>query len=167
MSVPRKHMVDIPLDFSIRYGLCFATLADERDADRFNPTDVDLGPYLDSAARDLEDAAREEGEFDLVRPWLEYLISSGHKDIQALGIEDVRSLADIVLSHPGVGAMPINQWHHVLEYMRQKVFKIAAPMTEEEKARARREVTITTEPLADFRKRRRTEGHLPASPDGS
>lgn len=154
-------MIEIPLAFSIRYGLYFATLADERDASPFNTTDVDLGPYLDSSAADMEEAAREEGEFDLVRPWLEFLISSTHRDIQALGIEGAGSLSNIVLPHPGVGALPLDQWHHMLEYMRQKIFHLDAPMTEAEKASVRREVTITVEPLDKFRARRRAAGHLP------
>lgn len=148
-------MIEIPLDFSLRYGLYFSTLADEQDYAPFNTTDVDLGRYLDSDAEALEEAAEEEGELDLVRPWLEYLIASNHRDIQALGIEGVRSLPDIVLPHPGVGALPLEQWHHMLEYMRQKVFHLDAPMTEAEKAKVRREVTITTEPLDAFRARRR------------
>lgn len=148
-------MIEIPLDFSLRYGLCFATLAEEQDVNPFNTTDVDLGPYLDSGASDMEEAADEEGELDLVRPWLEFLIASSNADIRALGIDGVDSVADVVLWHPGVDALPLEQWHHMLEYMRQKVFHLDAPMTEAEKAKVRREVTITTEPLDAFRARRR------------
>lgn len=155
---------EIPLDFSLSYGIQFASLAEPREYEWFDPLKVDLAPYLDACVSGLEANAREEGEFDLLRPWLEYLIASDDKSILALGIENVFGLSDLVLIHPGIGTLTIPQLHHVLEWVRQRLFKLDQPMTEAEKERVRREVKLTFEPLDEFRARRRAAGHLPEPP---
>ena len=154
-------MLKISVDFSIRYGMYFGGLADELDAAPFNPTDVDLDDYLAGGADTLEEEARDAREFSIVRPWLEFLIASTDQDIRDLHIPNFKKIADVVLQHPGVGAMPPDQWEHVLEYMRQKIFHLDKPMTPEEKAAVRREVTLTDESLDEFRTRLRAEGRLP------
>ncbi len=145
----------LPLDFSLLYGLALATLAEYQDAAPFDPSREDLGPYLDPGVQFLEEESQDAGEFHLIRPWLELLIASSNADIRALHIGRAQGIADIVLPHPGIDAMPIDEWHHVLDYLRQKLFHLDAPMTEEEKAQIKREVTITTESLDDFRARMR------------
>jgi hypothetical protein len=150
-------MLVLPLDFFLVYGLAFATLAECRDADPFDPSREELGPYLDGGVQFIEEKAEENDELPFVRPWLEFLIASSNADIIAFGIDGVGGLSDVIFPHPGVGAMPIREWHHVLEYLRQKIFHLDAPMTEEEKARIKREVTISTESLDDFRARMRAE----------
>jgi hypothetical protein len=155
---------EIPLDFSESYGLHFSWFAIQRDSERFDVMKVDLERYLDGCAWALEQEAREEGEFDLLRPWLEYLIASDNKSILALGIECVGGLSDLILIHPGIDTLTIPQLHHVLEWVRQRLFKLDKPMTEAEKERVRREVKLTFEPLDEFRARRRAAGHLPEPP---
>lgn len=154
-------MLALPLDFFLVYGLAFATLAEYRDADPFDPSREDLGPYLDGGVQFIEEKAEENDELQFVRPWLEFLIASSDADIIALGIDGIGGLSDVILPHPGVDAMPIPEWHHVLEYVRQKIFRLHAPMTEEEKTRVKREVTITDESLDDFRARIRNGGPPP------
>jgi hypothetical protein len=150
----------LPLDFFLIYGFAFGDLADTRDADPFDPSRLsraELAAYLDNGVQFIEEKAEENDELPFVRPWLEFIIASSNADIRSFGIEGIDRLADVILPHPGVGAMPIREWHHVLEYLRQKIFHLDAPMTEEEKARIKREVTISTESLDDFRARMRAE----------
>ncbi len=150
----------LPLDFFLIYGFAIGDLADTRDVDPFDPSRLsrtELARYLDNGVQFIEEKAEENDELRFVRPWLEFLIASSDADIIALGIDGVGGLSDVILPHPGVDAMPIPEWHHVLEYMRQKLFHLDAPMTEEEKARIKREVTISTESLEDFRARVRAE----------
>ena len=155
-------MLQLPVSFSIFYGLAFSNLANERDGSPFDPSKVDLAPYLDDAAQILEEYGTENREFSLIRPWLELLIASSHADVRAFGIRGVQGLPDIVLPHPGVDALPIGEWHHVLEYVRQKLYHLDGPMTDEDKARVKREVTISNADvrLEDFRARRSAEGLL-------
>lgn len=150
-------MLALPLDFSLLYGLALATLAEYQDAAPFDPSREELGPYLDGGVQFLAEEAEEADELPFVRAWLEFLIASSDADIRALHIGRAQGIADIVLPHPGIDAMPIDEWHHVLEYLRQKLFHLDAPMTEEDKARIKREVTISTESLDDFRARMRAE----------
>jgi len=154
-------MLKIATGFSSRYGIFLGGLADALDAAPVNTTDVNLDDYFPGALEDLEDEAREAGEFSLIRPWLELLIACSKKDLQEIGIPYVRSYSDVTLPHPGIGALPEAQWRHVFEYMRQKLFHLDKPMTDEEKARVKREVTFVDESLEDFRKRMRAEGRLP------
>jgi hypothetical protein len=156
----------LPLDFFLVYGFALGDLADTLDVDPFDPSRrdrSDLARYLDSGVQFIEEKAEENDELPFIRPWLEFLIASSNADIRALGIDGVGGLSDVILPHPGVGAMPIPEWHHVLEYLRQKLFHLDAPMTEEDKARIKREVTISTESLDDFRARMRAQPHRPRS----
>jgi hypothetical protein len=157
-------MLKIATDFSIRYGIFLAYLADSMDGDPCDLTTENVADFFPGTLETLEEDARAAGEFSVIRPWLELLIACSSKDLQAMGIPDVRSHADITLPHPGIGGMPKDQWRTVFEYMRQTLFHLDAPMTEEEKARVKREVTFVTESLEDFRKRMRDEGRLPDSP---
>ncbi len=110
----------------------------------------------------IQENATEHREFSLVRPWLELLIASSNKDVQAFGIGTVQGLSDIVLPHPGIDAAPIEHWHVMLEYVRQTLFHLDGPMTDEEKARVKREVTISGDDitLAEFRAQRAAAGLL-------
>jgi len=154
-------VLKIATGFSLWYGLYLGDLADARDAGHFNPTDVDLDEYFPGSLETLAEAARAAGEFSIVRPWLELLIACSEKELAAMGIPYLGGHADITLPHPGIDAMPERQWRHVFEYMRQKLFHLDKPMTEEEKARVKREVTFVDESLEDFRNRMRAEGRLP------
>jgi len=153
-------MLKISWEFSIKYGLGFSDLADERDYAPFDPSREDLWRYLENGAVSIEEEAREHREFGIVRPWLEFLIASTDLDIKALGIGNAQGISDIVLPHPGVGALPLREWHHILEWMRQRLFHLDRPMTDAEKAQIKREVTIVDETLAESRARMRAEGRL-------
>jgi hypothetical protein len=155
-------MLKISWEFSIRYGLAFSTLADEQDYAPFDPSSRDLAPYLGGGAQMIEEDAGEQRELGIVRAWLEFLIASTHDDIYALRVGRAASIPDIVLPHPGVGALPLDEWHHILQWMRHRLFGLG-PMTDDEKAKAKREVTFVDETLADFRTRMRAEGRLDPS----
>jgi len=127
---------------------------------RFDPSSEDLGPYLDGGAMMIEEEAREHREFGIVRPWFEFLIASTDADIKALGIGSAQSIADIVLPHPGIDELPLSEWHHILEWMRHKLFHLDAPMTDDDKARIKREVTIVDDDLDEFRARMKAAGRL-------
>ena len=154
-------MLKIATGFSLRYGIFLGDLADAQDAAPCNPTDVDLDAYFPGSLATLEEEARKAGEFSIIRPWLELLIACSEDDLSGMGITYLHSYGDITLPHPGIDAMPERQWRHVFEYMRQQLFHLDNPMTEEEKARVKREVTFVDESLEDFRKRMRAEGRLP------
>jgi hypothetical protein len=155
-------MLEIPVSFSIFYGLAFGHLADLRDYEPFDPSRTELAPYLGGGVQFLEEEGSEHRELSVIRAWLELLIASSNKDVQAFGIDGVQRLADIVLPHPGVDAMPIEEWHHVLEWVRQKLFHLDGPMTAEDKARIKREVTIGGPDITldEFRARRAAAGLL-------
>jgi len=154
-------MLKIGTGFSFRYGIFLGDLADARDASPFDPSGIDLDDYFPGSLTTLEEEARGAGEFSIIRPWLELLIACSWRDLQAMNIPYLSSHADITLPHPGIDAMPEDEWRHVLEYMRQKLFHLDKPMTDDEKARVKREVTFVDESLEDFRKRMRAEGRLP------
>jgi hypothetical protein len=151
-------MLTIPLAFSLFYGLAFNDLAIEQDYAPFDPSSEDLTPFLENGAAFIEENAREHHERGIVRVWLEFLIASSNTDIAALGF-DVRGISDIVLPHPGVGALPLSEWHHVLQWMRHRLFDLP-PMTDDEKAKVKREVTIIDEGLPEFRARMKAEGRV-------
>lgn len=124
----------MPLKFFLFYVFALGDLADTLDVDPFDRSRLDrsdLARYLDNGVQFIEEKAQENDELRLVRPWLEFLIASSNADIRALGIDGVGGLSDVILPHPGVGALPIRDWHHVLEYLRQKLFHLDAPTTEE------------------------------------
>lgn len=152
-------MLRISWEFSINYGLAFSTLANEQDHAPFDPSSEELAPYLEGGAQMIEEEAGEHRELGIVRAWLELLIASSDDDIFALRIGRAASIADIVLPHPGVGALPLAEWHHILQWMRHRLFGLG-PMTAEEKAKVKREVTIVDTDLAEFRTRMRAEGRL-------
>lgn len=152
-------MLNIPLAFSIFYGLAFGELAEGQDHAPFDSENVDVTPYLENGAVFIEENASEHRELGIVRAWLEFLLASTHADVRALAIGRAQSIADIVLPIPGAGGLRLDEWHHILQWMRHRLFGLP-PMTDEEKANAKREVTIIDEPLADFRARMRAEGHL-------
>jgi hypothetical protein len=155
-------MLEIPVSLSICHGLAFCYFADLRDYERFDPSRTELAPYLAGAVQSLEENGTEHRELSVIRAWLELLIASSNKDVQAFGIDGVQGLSDVVLPHPGVDAMPIEEWHHVLEWVRQKLFHLDGPMTAEDKARIKREVKITGsyETVDEFRARRAAAGLL-------
>jgi hypothetical protein len=154
-------MLSISVEFSLLYGHHLAFFIALQDAEPFDPRKADLGYSLDGAAETIEEDARDAREFSLIRPWLELLISCSSSDVRNFGIPGVHRLSDAIAPLPGAGGMPDDNWEFVLEYIRQRIFKLDAAMTSLEKVRAKADLALSNETLEEFRARMRREGRLP------
>ncbi len=151
----------LSIGFTSRYGnILLSTLDLKKDADYFTVTADNVARYLDGSIVNVEDEAREAGEFAFIRPMLEFLIASTRSEIQALRIGSVQDWGDLTLSGAVLGGMLDEEWMLVFEYARQKLFGLDSPMTEDEKRKVKQEVTIIEESLEDFRARMRAEGRI-------